>query len=178
MKERRNLFPNPRFIETGAQPFTGNAKWYRDVSADAHNNLNVRKTSSSDGYESIAWKVKLDVGVEYVFDWNTWHERTSKGVELQAQNDDGGRVYVVGDWTSGEKTNQTPGHTTFRFSLPTGFPYLLLWFNSAYTYGDNVSYWQPLLELASTYDAAVNAGGYSRVLRLRDAPGVNAWGWC
>lgn len=154
MKERRNLFPNPRFSLNGTLP-----AW--NAASMGHSDLNgtprlvaLYQSSSS---ILLMWRVKLDPGA-YHFQVVTWHEKPCAGCRAWTSADGNNGVTSVLD--DGVKDARPAVLQSCDFTVTADNPWVMIGFSTPEP-GDssNSMYWHPLLEAKSTYDAAVNAGG-------------------
>jgi hypothetical protein len=153
--QRINKFPNPRFSLTGTSP-----AW--NASTMLHDELNgiprLAVKASTNG-KIYMWPVKLDPG-DYHFQVVTWHETPCGGCILWASADGNKASNVV--YSDGTKDARNAVTQSADFTMTSENPWLMISFCTCETgtVGQAYAYYaQPLLELKSTYDAAVNAGG-------------------
>ena len=156
MKERSNLFPNPRFSLTGTPP-----KW--TSSSMRHSDLNgvprLVMEHVSTGADICMWPVKLDPGA-YHFQVVTWHEKPCRGCIIWgSSNPDNGTIVLLDD---GVKDTRNAVTQSCDFTVTADMPWILIGFTTGQTGTvgqQDAVYWHPLLEAKSTYDMVANSGG-------------------
>lgn len=157
--ERRNKFPNPRFSMSGTRPV-----WQSDqaqhITYNGDDQLAVVRPNANDPARIVMWPIKLEPGQKYHFQCIVWHHTPCKGVVLYAGTED--KPWDSKIFDDGVKDMRNAVLMSADFAMPEDKPILCVGFYQTET-GDagssDVHYWNPLLELSSTYDAAVNAGG-------------------
>ena len=158
VEERRNLFPNPRFMPDGwRERLAGDCKLtYQGGGALTMSPLS---DASLGGYCDFVIPVQPGDYVASVnFDFVSGAD-DFRGNMLSASvtdADDNLECAVLN-----ELIGFTSGRRVLRFTVPAGASYVRLRFRGSKS--RDVTLWNPQVELASTYDTAVAAGGeYTR----------------
>lgn len=154
--QRINKFPNPRFRMEGTRPV-----W--NPNAAQHGTYGgleqLHMTHTSTGKDLSLWPVKLDPGA-YHFQVTMWNATPCRGC-----------VAALGtDWQTVKTFVLDTGVQDSRISVVLGCdftatadtPWLLMMFSTGESGTVGVcdaTYWEPTLELKSTFDDVVNNGG-------------------
>ena len=161
VEERRNMFYNPLFKKTGQQA-TGFDSCTLDYRGDGTLGMLPVSDASSGGY--AVFNAPVTPGGAYVFSFSmqcasgvypVTDIRTGHMLSIRtatSMTDTGGTVNIV---ELGAPDHE--GAYTARFTVPTGVPFVSIYLRGSQS--QNVTFSNPQLELASTYDTAVAAGG-------------------
>lgn len=159
--ERHNMFYNPLFKKTGQQAL-GSDSCTLDYRGDGTLGMYPVSDATTGGY--AVFNAPVTPGGTYVFsfsircasrvypvtDIRVGHMLTIRNAA--SMTDTGGTVNIV---ELGAPDHE--GAYTVRFTVPTGVSFVSIYLRGSQS--QNVAFSNPQLELASTYDAAVAAGG-------------------
>lgn len=152
---RVNLFPNARCVASGRQP---------DVKADlqsigwntagAHS---IRLINSNDAGAFAFWLIPVTAGSAYVFRcgiiYGSGNPARGPIVEIRDDNANGVSLASIGD------TKPSQSEQVLRFTAKSDRVALIFRGAKNEAGKTGVEVWNPQLELASTFDAAVSGGG-------------------
>lgn len=152
---RVNLFPNARCVASGRQP---------DVKIDlqsigwntaGHNSISLVNENNNGAF--ACWYIPVTAGKEYVFRCGIVYasETSARGpiVEVRDKDRDGAILANIGN------TKPDQSEQILRFTAASDRVALIFRGALRMAGETGVEVWNPLLELASTYDAAVSGGG-------------------
>ena len=156
--ERRNLFPNPRFMPDGRREWKSG-----DCTLTYHGGgaltMSPLSGASLGGWCDFVLPMQpgdyvASVNFDFVSGDNDFRGNMLSASVTDANNNlEGAMLNELTDFTSGRRD--------LRFTVPAGASYVRLRFRGSKS--RDVTLWNPQVELASTYDTAVAAGGgYTR----------------
>lgn len=155
---RKNLFPNPRCVQSGAQPAEirdGDITWrWGD-----RNGFMLKTTSNTQGAYTRFDVAGLEPLAQYVLAVEAgWIAETDKarGPIVSVNKDDSANTTIVGDIDTRPEERQR----LLRFTAPQD-GHVRVCFRGPVELNGQIAFYDIQLELASTYDAAVSGGGFA-----------------
>ena len=155
---RKNLFPNARCVQSGAQPaeiIDGDVMWrWGD-----RNGFLLKTTSNTAGAYARFDVAGLEPLAEYVLAVEAgWSAETDKarGPIVSVNNDDAANTTIVGDTDTRPEARQR----LLRFTAPQD-GHVRVCFRGPVELDGQIAFYDIQLELASTFDPATAGGGFA-----------------
>lgn len=153
---RVNLFPNARCVASGRQP---------DLEIDLKSinwspaNHNFALVNSTNVGAFAGWDIPVTAGSAYVLRCGITYESENPArgyiVEVRDNDADGATLAYI------DNTKPSQSEQILRFTAMSGRITLIFRGSKDEPDKTGVTVWQPQLELASTFDAAVAGGGFA-----------------
>ena len=151
---RKNLFPNARCVASGRQPDVKTDLQSIGWNTAGHNSISLVNQNNLGAF--ACWYIPVTAGKEYVFRCGIIYqsENTARGyiVEIRDKDGSGASLANIGD------TKPSQNEQVLRFTAKSDRVALIFRGAKDEPGKIGVEVWNPQLELASTYDAAVSGG--------------------
>lgn len=155
--QRVNLFPNARCVASGRQPDVEIDLQSIGYNTAGHNSISLVNQNNVGAY--ACWYIPVTAGKEYVFCCGIIYasETPARGyiVEIRDKDKSGAILANIGN------TKPSQSEQVLRFTAASNRVALIFRGATDEPGKTGVEVWNPQLELASTFDAAVSGGGFA-----------------